>query len=154
MTENQFCRIYSQWSGKDFSKLVDIEDQNLNGHQLYHVVTQCFNFRDIDGTIRDMVQYVTEYVCRQEMIDPLMLKSKSRRHIYTNARYLIWSILQDIYPSKLPLRALGEMFNRKHCTVIHGINTVADLRYSDKNYNIRYKQMRLHCKNQILTFQQ
>lgn len=38
--------------------------------------------------------------------------------------------------TKLSLESVGKLFNRKHCGVIHSVNTVKDMRkYNDQMYN-------------------
>lgn len=71
-----------------------------------------------------------------ELIDELDLKSKSRKREKVFARYVLYKFLRN---QGLSFEAIGKMFNRKHCTIMHGVDEydlMSEHRYRNLDFNL------------------
>lgn len=57
----------------------------------------------------------------KQLIEKDALASKSQKQVHVHKRHYLFYLLKERVG--MTLEAIGELFNRDHATVIHGINT-------------------------------
>jgi len=60
---------------------------------------------------------------------------RNRKHEYVKARYVIYYLLKKY--TSLGVTRIGQMFQRDHTTVIHGLNELKDMMITDKDIRLK-----------------
>lgn len=72
---------------------------------------------------------IIEIVCDHFKLAVKEVQSRSRVREFVYARNIIFYLLRK--HTKMSLKSSGELFGRDHTTVIHGIETLNNLMYTD-----------------------
>jgi chromosomal replication initiator protein len=96
------------------------------------------------GKIKPMTPaYLLMLVCNFFGTPVYMIKSKSRKRIYANPRFLAMFLMRrDL---KMTVMQIGKIFNRDHTTVVHADATVKGFLKVD----VRYLQVLSRLENYI-----
>lgn len=78
--------------------------------------------------------FIIDAVCRKFGVTEEELKSRVRKRRIVEARQVCMYLLKK--KTKLTLKAIGDLFDRDHTTVMHSDQTVKDLMAIDKEYKI------------------
>jgi len=77
--------------------------------------------------------YTIEEYCKKINIPVSDLRGRSRKHKFSTPRQIYWYYL---FTNKTGTVSIGKDFDRKHSTIIHGINTIRGLiEIGDKTIN-------------------
>ncbi len=76
---------------------------------------------------------------------PELHSEKQSRDIVT-ARYMTWQILYECFGTRINLTTLGDIFGKKHCTVIYARKTFPMLVESEKDLKKCYEKCLSVCR--------
>jgi chromosomal replication initiator protein len=82
---------------------------------------------------------IIETVCEHFKLTFKDLQSRSRVREFVYARHIIFYLIRK--HTKMSLKSSGEMFGRDHTTVIHSVETLNNLMYTE--YDVRSEVERL-----------
>ncbi len=81
------------------------------------------------------VQQIVFMVCQELGISPERVFSKTRKREISVARQISIHIIRE--NTFYSLKSIGRFFERDHTTIIHAIDTVADMSFTDKKYKAK-----------------
>ncbi|WP_285011286.1 helix-turn-helix domain-containing protein [Pedobacter faecalis] len=84
---------------------------------------------------------IIEIVCEVLKLDRERLLSPLRSREYSEPRFIAIGMIIKTNP-KMPLKAIGRLFNRDHSTVIYARETFYDLYGRDKAFTAKVDQVR------------
>lgn len=95
----------------------------------------------------DIIQSILEktylefaiFTC-QEIFNVKNIQNRSRKRIYTEARFCCWKLLKHIL--FMSYMSIGLAFNRDHSTIIHGIKIHENLFEYIPDYRYKYLQVK------------
>lgn len=95
-------------------------------------------FRGSIKTTPERMQEIFEHVCRQYGANPELVKQNNgtRKREFVEIRQLTFYAWQK-EGLKINLAMAGRFFEKDHATVIHALQTVKNLRQTDKEYRKR-----------------
>lgn len=87
------------------------------------------------ATTGEIMNYIEEYVCEKLNIKKALLSSKYRGAKVVEARHIIRFLSYEFTDNRCALKLLGwRFYNSDHSTIIHSIETVCNLRDTEKEY--------------------
>lgn len=89
---------------------------------------------------------IIKIVCSEFMVSENDLKSRAKNREIVMPRQISMHIIRE--STTMGLKAIGDVFNRHHSTVISAINTVNDLIETDKNFKSKYEQIQRKITSQ------
>lgn len=94
--------------------------------------------------------FLMERVCELMQVDPLELKSKSRKRCLVESRQILMYLMKE--QTSLSLKKIGELLGgRDHSTVLYGIQVVQDLVDIDKHFRQRLAKIEAAITNPEIT---
>jgi chromosomal replication initiation ATPase DnaA len=76
-----------------------------------------------------------------------VLVSKHRPQNVVDARFMIIAAIRERL--RLPVKRIGQLFNRDHTSVLHAIKTVQNLCHTDAIYRQQYKDFKQFINDKI-----
>lgn len=93
------------------------------------------------------VQRIVFIVCEEMGVSVENIFSKTRKREIAMARQIAMYIAKE--ETMYSLKAIGRFFQRHHSTVIHAIDTVLDLAFTNKKYNDKLNRVRGICQAKL-----
>jgi len=96
----------------------------------------------------ERITKIINRVCKATGFSYDILKSKNRSiDIRTARQYAIWRIHKEVYGMGYSLKAIGQLFDRDHSTVLHTVKAINELRDVDDflftQINKRYEELEI-----------
>lgn len=94
----------------------------------------------------ERITKIINRVCKATGFSYDILKSKNRSiDIRTARQYAIWRIHKEVYGMGYSLRAIGQLFDRDHSTVLHTVKAINELKdvhdFLFTQINKRYEEL-------------
>jgi len=78
-----------------------------------------------------------------------LLISKTRTQQLVDARFMCIMVIRERL--RLPVKRIGQLFERDHTSVLHALKTVQNLCHTDEQYKHQYQRFKQYIDNQNQT---
>lgn len=75
--------------------------------------------------VKEAYRYIIDSVSKRTNCGDIDIFGKNRKREYVLARHLTMYFIKELH-AEVSLKQLGEMFDRDHSTVIHGLTSISD----------------------------
>lgn len=111
-----------------YDNVVSEHPQLLNKLEEAIMRAEAIRIRENVITNLSSVMNVIEYVCKTRGITMAALEGASRKRSIVEARQMIWWLIKNrVIHNNTTLEAMGELFNKDHSTVHHGIKNINEI---------------------------